>query len=1016
MYCQFCGKRLSLLQRLSGHEFCSAGHAELYKQDQESMGLARLIEAKQQSRLQTPVTPPAPSRRKRGSGGDGPPLVERFVEQHLEVQNYPRPSFPPGNPILSMPEVVLPQPEAFLEELRVAGRGVAIPVALAVGMRLEATQCGTTEPFVPESRLSLPEPAGAVGCELQSLKPLEVAIPASEPECRPAGAAPLPVAMSLDKPWLPPAGPIGLLVVGAGGSVQVENSEPTPKLPTAEVLPAAFSDSAQLPVLTGGAPATALQVATALSPPAIAGAGGPGHAAWAAGEGGLVTRVRRGVEPIAESFGSSLIQPGAIEVPADHELRRAGRIHGESGQPLGCLQATTELVEEKAPQPSTIPPRPSLPAWPGQLAEAGTLTVGFRSRGDAHAGRPPAVRPNTAQRQALWLSLPEVDEPTVAAVLAMVEPTGTLTKAHEEFQQAPDATRKSPPASFELQEPRPQERTERPWAPNGEAGWVALPVDTAPGFQHLPASLVQGPIAPTALGAGIPDLGNGDFLASLRAAGGGLGRGALQCGWLPIPAGERNFTRPVGEEAEPVPFRSGVGYPESRNLEELKISPELSPAAPARDNATGEPVGRPVPPVAVAAAPVEIPVGRIFAAVPEPSHPFHGPLFADRTEPGEPAGPSTDAPAPLQTRLRSLGLDRAAPIDVSVHCSGSLEPFDRHVAPVIRDSGLSIDTRGSLERPARSGAPVWQRAFGPGFQGWSQYSPGVKWLLMSIPLLAALVWHSVNRTAPEIPPAGPANPVEVAEAIEEEEFVPVVEREPPAAGAIPEELDIAAGPEADEEMTLAERWQVFRQNIMNRAAISLADDFRAGLGNWEGEGNWAQSWSYDDAGFVIPGALAIYRPSRHLVDYRFEFAGQIERGGISWIVRASDPDNYAAGRLVITRPGPMPEGAVIRYAVVDGKRGRVDRTPLPFQMRNGKMYRVRVDVRGARFTTYVDEALVEFYDEPRLKSGGVGFFRSRGEQARLRWISLTHQYDILGRLCALIAPYQLDRQPRNWKQ
>jgi len=59
---------------------------------------------------------------------------------------------------------------------------------------------------------------------------------------------------------------------------------------------------------------------------------------------------------------------------------------------------------------------------------------------------------------------------------------------------------------------------------------------------------------------------------------------------------------------------------------------------------------------------------------------------------------------------------------------------------------------------------------------------------------------------------------------------------------------------------------------------------------------------------------------------------------------------------------------------------------------------------------------VGLYKDDTLKSGGVGLFRARGEKARVRWISVMHQYDLLGRLCALIAPYNLDRPRGGWSE
>jgi hypothetical protein len=287
---------------------------------------------------------------------------------------------------------------------------------------------------------------------------------------------------------------------------------------------------------------------------------------------------------------------------------------------------------------------------------------------------------------------------------------------------------------------------------------------------------------------------------------------------------------------------------------------------------------------------------------------------------------------------------------------------------------------------------------------------------MAIPLVVALAWHTTNKT--EVPVA--EVPAELAAEAPPDEFIPVAnsddtELAEPAAALEPELVADVAGPEF-EPQTFSSRWAVFQENVMRRAAISLSDDFRAGLGQWQGEGNWAESWSYDEAGFLRPGKLALFRPSLKLVNYHFEFAGQIEQNGLSWVVRASDPDNYYAERLVITEPGPMPEAAIIRYTVIDGRRGKIERTTLPFRLRNQKMYRIRVDVKDNTITTYVEDQLVDFHEDDRLTSGGVGFFRSSGERSRLRWISVTHQYDMLGRLCALIAPYNLESPPRSWNQ
>ena len=62
------------------------------------------------------------------------------------------------------------------------------------------------------------------------------------------------------------------------------------------------------------------------------------------------------------------------------------------------------------------------------------------------------------------------------------------------------------------------------------------------------------------------------------------------------------------------------------------------------------------------------------------------------------------------------------------------------------------------------------------------------------------------------------------------------------------------------------------------------------------------------------------------------------------------------------------------------------------------MYRVRVTLRGSDFATSVQDQVVETWSDDRLKKGGIGFFSSKGEQSLLRWVTVSHQYDALGRL------------------
>jgi hypothetical protein len=100
--------------------------------------------------------------------------------------------------------------------------------------------------------------------------------------------------------------------------------------------------------------------------------------------------------------------------------------------------------------------------------------------------------------------------------------------------------------------------------------------------------------------------------------------------------------------------------------------------------------------------------------------------------------------------------------------------------------------------------------------------------------------------------------------------------------------------------------------------------------------------------------------------------------------------------------------------VIDGKaQKRVD-TLAPIEARPDMLYRVSMDVHGDTYLLAVQGKIVDSWSEPRLARGGVGFFSPRGEESRLRWVQVTHQYDMLGRLCAYLAPYNIPNTNGSW--
>jgi hypothetical protein len=211
-----------------------------------------------------------------------------------------------------------------------------------------------------------------------------------------------------------------------------------------------------------------------------------------------------------------------------------------------------------------------------------------------------------------------------------------------------------------------------------------------------------------------------------------------------------------------------------------------------------------------------------------------------------------------------------------------------------------------------------------------------------------------------------------------------------------------------------EQWKNVRQSMVDRAAIALDEDFRTGLDDWTSRGGTTE-WEFDATGFVKPGPLALYRPSVDLTDYQMQFLGMIDKKALSWVVRAADFDDYYVVKLVILKPGPVPTVGLTRYAVIHGvAQDRADTTAY-INAREDMLYRVRMDIHGDVFTLTVQGQVVDSWTEPRLRKGGVGFFTARGEASRLRWVQVTHQYDMLGRLCAYLAPYNIPSTSGGWQ-
>lgn len=302
-----------------------------------------------------------------------------------------------------------------------------------------------------------------------------------------------------------------------------------------------------------------------------------------------------------------------------------------------------------------------------------------------------------------------------------------------------------------------------------------------------------------------------------------------------------------------------------------------------------------------------------------------------------------------------------------------LEPLDRKPPEdALRNKGMGL---GALLRGDGLGRmePVWAHATG----FWHHAPRDLKLLLFAIPALLALVFH------PGLPRVAFAAP------------------------------QSAGGLSSSFKRVLNDQWAGVRQTLESRAAIALDEDFRSGLDNWASPGGSTAEWSFDSTGFVKPGPLALYRPSVNLADYQVQFLGLIDKKALSWVVRAADFENFYVVKMVMLKSGPIPEIGLTRYAVIHGKSQDRHDVHIPLSLRTDTLYRVRMDVQGSNFSVEVQGQMADSWTETRLPRGGVGFFTARGEDSRVRWVQITHQYDMLGRLCAYLAPY--DTTNGSWQ-
>jgi hypothetical protein len=151
----------------------------------------------------------------------------------------------------------------------------------------------------------------------------------------------------------------------------------------------------------------------------------------------------------------------------------------------------------------------------------------------------------------------------------------------------------------------------------------------------------------------------------------------------------------------------------------------------------------------------------------------------------------------------------------------------------------------------------------------------------------------------------------------------------------------------------------------------------------------AGGWIADWGNVGLRGKqISLLRSSQALADYRIEFQTQIDGKSVGWVFRAADPKNYYATSLETTKPGLNPKVIVAHYTQVDGEQAQRVETPLPFPVHIDTVYKVRTDIFGSQFRTYVQGQLVDSWSDNRFRTGGFGLQSERTERSPIRMLQL----------------------------
>jgi hypothetical protein len=164
----------------------------------------------------------------------------------------------------------------------------------------------------------------------------------------------------------------------------------------------------------------------------------------------------------------------------------------------------------------------------------------------------------------------------------------------------------------------------------------------------------------------------------------------------------------------------------------------------------------------------------------------------------------------------------------------------------------------------------------------------------------------------------------------------------------------------------------------------------------------AQIWSHPQ---LAPSgrSLTVYEPSRSESDYRMEFSWVPDSGGVGWVFRSRDANNYYAAHLALEQHAAGAVVVVEHFSVIAGVESPHTRKVIPVPI-NAGLLRVHMDAIGSGFKLFVENNLADSWTDARLNSGALGFYNDGVHNPKLLALSVTFIENAVSRTSAVPLP------------